>query len=57
MTVKELRDLLADKPADFEVKCWLPGSRIVLSAVILMTTEKVVLIEGNVAPSSALSYR
>jgi hypothetical protein len=55
-TVRELRSSLMQVPeaeADSEVKVWLPGSRITLSAA-LMRVQGQWLIEGNVDAGSAL---
>jgi hypothetical protein len=60
MTLGELRKLVARLPHDkdnLEVKVWLPGSYITLSGSFLQdtrTTKRLILIEGNLDPGSAL---
>lgn len=54
MTVQELIDQLAQKPADARVRIWLPGSRIALASFVATTSTTEVLIEGNVVEGSAL---
>lgn len=59
MTLGELRKMVAAQPPvfdHFEVKVWLPGSRITLNASFLSDPNDgaVLMIEGNVDHGSAL---
>ena len=57
MTIKQLREALAligTGHDNKEVKIWLPGSLIELESTLFLR-DGAVMIEGNVAPGSALA--